>query len=64
MEELKKALQETYPDIDFDKEKNLYDDGIIDSVDVVTIISKLEELFDILGSAFFYAVEKCHFTLI
>ena len=47
MDELKKALQELYPNIDFDKETNLYDDGIIDSVDVVTIISKLEELFDI-----------------
>ena len=47
MEELKNALQELYPNIDFDKETNLYDDGIIDSVDVVTIISKLEELFDI-----------------
>ena len=47
MEELRNALQELYPNIDFDKETNLYDDGIIDSVDVVTIISKLEELFDI-----------------
>ena len=47
MEELRNALQELYPNIDFDKETNLYDDGIIDSVDVVTIITKLEELFDI-----------------
>ncbi len=47
MDELKKALQELYPNIDFEKETTLYDDGIIDSVDVVTIISKLEEIFDI-----------------
>ena len=47
MEELKKALQEIYPDIDFENETTLYDDGIIDSVDVVNIISKLEETFDI-----------------
>ncbi len=47
MEQLKKALQELYPNIDFDSETTLYDDGIIDSVDVVTIISKLEEIFDI-----------------
>ena len=47
MDELRNALLEIYPDIDFDNESNLYDDGIIDSVDVVTIISKLEETFDI-----------------
>ena len=47
MDELKKALQEIYPDIDFENETTLYDDGIIDSVDVVNIISKLEETFDI-----------------
>ena len=47
MDELKKVLQELYPNIDFDSEETLYDDGIIDSVDVVTIISKLEETFDI-----------------
>ena len=47
MDELKKVLQELYPKIYFDIEETLYDDGIIDSVDVVTIISKLEETFDI-----------------
>ena len=47
MDELKKALQELYPNIDFDNEETLYDDGIIYSVDVVNIISKLEETFDI-----------------
>lgn len=47
MNELKALLEGMYPNIDFDKEKNLYDDGIIDSVHVVTIIAKIEELFDI-----------------
>ncbi|MBQ6843333.1 MAG: acyl carrier protein [Agathobacter sp.] len=47
MEELRKILQEMYPDIDFDMEKNLYDDGRIDSVDVVTIIANIEETFDV-----------------
>lgn len=47
MEELKSLLKNMYPNIDFDNEENLYDDGIIDSVDVVSIISKLEEAFDI-----------------
>lgn len=47
MEELKQALMEAFPNIDFDKETELMDSGIIDSVDVVTIISILEEKFDI-----------------
>ncbi|MBE6775101.1 MAG: acyl carrier protein [Ruminococcaceae bacterium] len=47
MNELKALLEGMYPDIDFSKEKNLYGDGIIDSVHVVTIIAKIEELFDI-----------------
>ena len=47
MNELKSLLESMYPSVDFDKEKNLYDDGIIDSVHVVTIISKIEEQFDI-----------------
>lgn len=47
MDELKIILAEMFPEIDFDKEKNLYDDGIIDSVAVVTIIAKIEETFDV-----------------
>lgn len=47
MEELKSLLKDMYPNIDFDKEEALYDDGVIDSVDVVSIIAKLEEAFDI-----------------
>ena len=47
MNELKAILMELFPDIDFDKEKSLYDDGIIDSVHVVTIIAKIEEAFDV-----------------
>ena len=46
MEELKSLLKDMYPNIDFDKEEALYDDGVIDSVDVVSIIAKLEEAFD------------------
>lgn len=47
MNELKELLKAMYPAVDFDNEKNLYDDGIIDSVHVVTIIAKIEEAFDI-----------------
>ena len=47
MNELKELLKSMYPAVDFDNEKKLYDDGIIDSVHVVTIIAKIEEAFDI-----------------
>ena len=47
MNELLDVLKETYPDIDFTKEKNLIDDGILDSVGMVTLISAIEDHFDI-----------------
>lgn len=47
MEELKKMLEENFGNIDFDKEKTLMSSGILDSIAVVTIISEIEELFDI-----------------
>lgn len=47
MEELKKMLEEKYPAIDFDSEKSLVTDGILDSIEVVTIISEIEDMFDI-----------------
>ncbi len=47
MEKLLKILNELYPEIDFEKEKKLIDDGILDSAEVVTLISELEDAFDI-----------------
>ena len=46
MEELKRMLEEKYPAIDFDSEKSLVTDGILDSIEVVTIISEIEDMFD------------------
>ncbi len=63
MDELKKMLEEKYPEIDFDAEKNLVSDGILDSLEVVTIISCIEDLFDIsvtmeyIQPAYFESVE-------
>ena len=47
MERLKEILQENWPDIDFDQEKELLDSGLMDSVSVVTLVSILEDEFDI-----------------
>ena len=63
MEELKRMLNEKYPDIDFDVEKNLVSGGVLDSLEVVTIISEIEDLFDIsitmeyIQPAYFESVE-------
>lgn len=47
MEQLKEMLKKNYPNIDFDSEKSLMSDGILDSLAVVTIIAEIENMFDI-----------------
>ncbi len=47
MDEFKNALQEAFPHIDFDKEKHLVDDGLLDSLSMVTIISMLEDMYGV-----------------
>ena len=47
MEELKAMLEENYPHIDFDTEKSLMSDGVLDSMAVVAIIAEIENMFDI-----------------
>ncbi len=47
MDELLKVLKEVYPDVDFANEDSLIDNGIIDSVGMVKIISVIEDRFDI-----------------
>lgn len=47
MEKLLKLLNESYPAIDFTKEKELISGGILDSVEVISIITEIEDTFDI-----------------
>ena len=47
MEQLKEMLQENYPHIDFDTEKALMSDGVLDSMAVVAIIAEIESMFDV-----------------
>ncbi len=47
MERLLPLLQEIRPDVDFEKETALIDEGILDSFDVVSIISELDDLYDV-----------------
>ena len=45
MEKLLKILKGIRPDVDFENEKALIEDGILDSFDVVSIISELDDEF-------------------
>lgn len=47
MEKLLKILTGIRPDIDFENEKALIDDGLLDSFDVVSIISEIDDAFDV-----------------
>ncbi|MCR5765377.1 MAG: acyl carrier protein [Treponema sp.] len=47
MDELLEILKEAKPDVDFSTEKKLIDNGILDSFDIVQLVMKLNEEFDI-----------------
>lgn len=47
MNELLAILKEVKAGVDFEKATCLVDDGILDSIEIVTIISKIEEHFHI-----------------
>lgn len=47
MEKLMKILKDIRPDVDFENEKALIDDGFLDSFDVVSIISALDDEFGV-----------------
>ena len=47
MEKLLDILNDIRPDLDFSKEEKLIDDGILDSFDIITIITELNDGFDI-----------------
>lgn len=51
MEELLEILSDLHPDVDFETEENLIDDMILDSFDIVTLISEISENFDVTISA-------------
>ena len=47
MEELLEILSEIKDDVDFETEDKLIDDGILDSFDILQIISALNDEYDI-----------------
>lgn len=47
MEEILEILREIRPDVDFENETKLIDDDILDSFDIISIVSEFNESFDI-----------------
>ena len=47
MDKLLEILKEIRPDVDFENETELIDDGILDSFDVVSIISEIDDAFGV-----------------
>ena len=47
MEELLNILKERHDDVDFETEEGLVDEGILDSLDIVTLITEINDAFDI-----------------
>ncbi len=51
MEELIEILEGIHPDVDYNTCESLIDDGILDSFDIVTLISEINQEFDVVISA-------------
>ncbi len=47
MNEVMEILMDLRPDVDFEKEKALVDDEILDSFDIISLVQELDEEFDI-----------------
>ncbi len=47
MEQLIELLEELHPEIDYATEEGLVDNGILDSLDIVTLITDINDAFDV-----------------
>lgn len=47
MEKILEVLSEIRPDVDFEKEEELIDGGILDSFDIIQVVMGLNEAFDV-----------------
>ena len=47
MDELLEILTDLHPEVDFELETGLIDSKILDSFDIITIISEIADVFDI-----------------
>ena len=47
MEQLLEILKNMHPEVDFDTAEDLIGEGILDSLDIVTLITEINNAFDI-----------------
>ena len=47
MEELLEILNDLHPDVDFATEEHLIDNMILDSLDIVSLIAEINDVFDV-----------------
>lgn len=47
MDKLLKILSNMHPEVDFEIQENLVSDKILDSFDIVTLITEITEVFDV-----------------
>lgn len=45
--QLLEILSDIAPDVDFEKEEAIIDDGLLDSFDIVTLVGEMNDAFDI-----------------
>lgn len=51
MEELLEILRDLHDDVDWEAEEHLIDDGVLDSLDIVTLISEVSDRFEVTVTA-------------
>ena len=47
MDRIKEILEDIRPDVDFEAEKLLIDSNVLDSFDIISIVTELNDAFDI-----------------
>ena len=47
MEQLLEILRRMHPDVDFEANDDLIGDGVLDSLDIVTLITEINSTFDV-----------------
>ena len=47
MEQLLEILHSLHPDVDFANTEDLIDEGILDSLDIVTLVTEIHATFDV-----------------
>lgn len=51
MNDLLEILNELHPDVDFENEVGLIDRKILDSFDIITLVTEIDDVFDVQISA-------------